>query len=235
VVFCNVGQRKLVERNLKGKYFVKRIRLRGSRKSILIYFREDFLAGHGDKSFREVMPAAEKSLPEGSGLRGKYFNNREWTGPTVFEDTVEAVDFYWEDSERPLEAPFGIILEGEILIPRAGERTFLLTSDDGSDLRIGRDFAIDNLGVHAELTKSGTGTFEKGWQPLRIRFFDIGGGGPFSVLRGKPMTSPRVLFQPHIFDWPKERKRHDSGGFVFGFCRGFHGTESSFMRCHGNS
>jgi len=180
VIFCDVKQQKLVEQKLRKKYFVKQIPLRSGRGDILVYFEESVFSGFLDKDMRAVRPAPRGAVVRGGGLQARYFSNPEWLGPAVFEDSVDSIDFYWEGESRPFGTSFSMILEGEIFIPETGVRTFFLTSDDGSDLRVGRDFTVDNMGVHAELRKSGSALLERGWYPIKVRFFDVGGG---AVLR----------------------------------------------------
>jgi len=71
---------------------------------------------------------------------------------------------------------YGMVFTAELDVPANGEYTISLDSDDGSRLRVGRDFVLANDGVH------GTGspvtdkvTLKKGKIDVRVDFFDKGG------------------------------------------------------------
>jgi len=113
---------------------------------------------------------------EGQGLQAAYFENQNQEGAPVRTEIAAAVDFHWDDRSRPLSAPFSMRIEGEVYIPETGEVTFYLASDDGSLLEIGNKIRIDNLGVHPLRVRKESGIFEKGWYPLALSYFDVGGG-----------------------------------------------------------
>ncbi|MDP3920265.1 MAG: TIGR03663 family protein [Candidatus Omnitrophota bacterium] len=176
VVFCETAHQGVVESALRRDYFVERFPLRNAREDIAVYLEATTFSGLVSPDMRRVAAATAREIPEGKGLMAWYFGNREWKGPTLFRRRTADLDFHWEDLNRPLPAPFGIILEGEIFIPEDGPRTFLLTSDDGAELVIDGEVVIDNLGVHEELTKMGSKNLSQGWRKIRIRYFDVGGG-----------------------------------------------------------
>ncbi|MFI9643242.1 family 16 glycoside hydrolase [Micromonospora sp. NPDC051925] len=60
--------------------------------------------------------------------------------------------------------------------PADGDYTFRLTSDDGSRLTIGDQVVVDHDGLHGETAKEGTTTLSAGLHPLRIEYFEDGGG-----------------------------------------------------------
>ncbi len=79
----------------------------------------------------------------------------------------------------PESAPperFGLVLEGWLRVPRTGVYRFLLTSDDGSDLRIGNATVVDHDGLHAAEVRGGAVALERGAHRLRVRMFQAGGG-----------------------------------------------------------
>ena len=61
-------------------------------------------------------------------------------------------------------------------VPTAGEYTFRLTSDDGSRLYIDGNQVIDHDGLHGDTSKDGAVTLTAGVHPLRVDYFDAGGG-----------------------------------------------------------
>jgi len=67
-------------------------------------------------------------------------------------------------------------MAGYLHIPRTGEYTFYLTSDDGSWLWIDGRKVIDNGGLHAPVTKSAKITLGKGYHEIKVRMHEHYGG-----------------------------------------------------------
>ncbi len=63
-----------------------------------------------------------------------------------------------------------------ITVPTAGEYTFRLRSDDGSELLIDDSLVIDHDGLHGAEDMDGTVTLTAGVHALRVNFFEAGGG-----------------------------------------------------------
>jgi len=61
-------------------------------------------------------------------------------------------------------------------IATAGSYEFRLTSDDGSELTIGETLVIDHDGLHGATPMDGSVTLGAGLHPLKLRFFQSGGG-----------------------------------------------------------
>lgn len=68
------------------------------------------------------------------------------------------------------------VLEGYIDIPGDGQYTFSLASDDGSKMYIDQKPVIDNDGDHGVITVSNTVSLTKGRHPVRVEWFNGGGG-----------------------------------------------------------
>lgn len=66
--------------------------------------------------------------------------------------------------------------EGYIKIPADGDYTFYVTSDDGGMLYIGEDLVVDNDGDHAAKTEKGTVYLTEGYHPIKVEYFQQGGG-----------------------------------------------------------
>jgi len=73
------------------------------------------------------------------------------------------------------DSNLGIKFTGFLRIPRDGEYTFHLTSDDGSRLLVDGKQIVDNDGTHAATTASGKTTLTAGMHPLTTFFFNAGG------------------------------------------------------------
>lgn len=61
-------------------------------------------------------------------------------------------------------------------IPATGSYEFRLISDDGSKLWIGETLVINHDGLHAATPMDGSVTLSAGLHPLKLRFFQSGGG-----------------------------------------------------------
>jgi mono/diheme cytochrome c family protein len=73
------------------------------------------------------------------------------------------------------ESDFGLRFEGFFKADAAGAYTFHVASDDGSRLSIDGKTVVDNDGVHATQSKSGTVELTKGVHKVVVDFFQGGG------------------------------------------------------------
>tara|TARA_Y100000588_G_scaffold91385_1_gene98690 strand:+ start:7767 stop:9437 length:1671 start_codon:yes stop_codon:yes gene_type:complete len=76
---------------------------------------------------------------------------------------------------------FGLVIQGELDIKKKGSYTFKLASDDGSKLIVNGKVVVDNDGVHGVVSKSGTIALDVGMVPVRLEFFEKGGGEHLSL------------------------------------------------------
>jgi mono/diheme cytochrome c family protein len=79
------------------------------------------------------------------------------------------------------ESDFGLRFEGVFRADAAGSYTFHLASDDGSRLVIDGKTVVDNDGVHATTSKSGTVELTKGVHTVIVDFFQGGGEAVLEV------------------------------------------------------
>ena len=70
---------------------------------------------------------------------------------------------------------------GYVRVPADGVWTFRLTSDDGSRLWIGDQLLVDGDGPHAAAERSGPVALRAGWHPIRVDYFQAGGGKALSL------------------------------------------------------
>jgi hypothetical protein len=94
----------------------------------------------------------------------------------------------------------GAVFAGWLEIPAAGHWTLGLTSDDGSRLRIGDDVVVNNDGLHGMVTVRGTRALAAGFHPIRIEFFERGGGAGLIFRWSGPGISTQAV--------PAERLSH---------------------------
>jgi len=70
----------------------------------------------------------------------------------------------------------GAVFEGYFQAVFPGVYTFTTNSDDGSKLLIGGQTVVNNDGLHGMQRVGGSIGLEAGWHPIRIEFFERGGG-----------------------------------------------------------
>ncbi|MBU0616882.1 MAG: family 20 glycosylhydrolase, partial [Planctomycetes bacterium] len=108
---------------------------------------------------------------------------------TVAESTVETFGL----DARKRDDNFALTFTGYIEAPADGTYTFCLSSDDGSRLLIGSEVVIDNDGLHAAGEKSGQVILKAGKHPIRVEFFQAGGGRALEVSYEGPSVTKQVI------------------------------------------
>jgi len=92
----------------------------------------------------------------------------------------------------------GAVYDGWLRVPTSGIWTVSIISDDGSRMSIGSEIVIDNDGLHAMTTRSAVLAFAAGMFPIRLEFFENGGGAGFIVKWSGPGISDSVI-APEFF------------------------------------
>jgi hypothetical protein len=130
--------------------------------------------GHGTATSTQ----SYKPVPAGTGFRYRYYEGR-WTRMPDYrklKPVFSGVATDLEVESRQLRRDnWGMILEGNLDIEKAGEYTFHLNSDDGSMLYVDDELIIDNDGDHSLLELSGAKELSAGPHQIRIEFFESAG------------------------------------------------------------
>ncbi len=144
--------------------------------------------------------AVEGATP---GLLCRYY---ELSAPEVLPDfeaivpyadeVVPMVDFDSTNAEfagsgRADEV--GAVYTGWIEVPEDGLWTIATVSDDGSRLWIGEDLVVDNDGLHGMQTRFGTRALAAGRHPMRLEFFENGGGAGLRLRWSGPNISTQAI------------------------------------------
>ncbi|TAE56515.1 MAG: hypothetical protein EAZ89_04645 [Bacteroidetes bacterium] len=98
-----------------------------------------------------------------------------------------------EELSLPREEQVAVVFEMEFEAKTAGEYAFFTRSDDGSKLYIGAQTVVDNDGDHGVTEKKGTLQLSASKHPLRVEWFNGGGGGWLDVYVQGPEGVKRVL------------------------------------------
>ncbi|MCX6226412.1 MAG: PA14 domain-containing protein [Bacteroidia bacterium] len=118
--------------------------------------------------------------PEINGLTYKYYEGI-WTKipdfsklPVIKTGTVYEFGL---DKIVPAKDEFALSFEGKIRIENDGMYEFFIQSNDGTRLFINSEQVIDHDGPHgADIEKSGRIKLTKGSHPIRLNYFQAGGG-----------------------------------------------------------
>jgi hypothetical protein len=131
------------------------------------------------------------------GLSYSYYEG-EWNALPDF-GKLKAVrsgiaDKDFDVNKLPRPTNFATLLEGYIEIQKEGYYIFVLDSDDGSKLFLGDNLLIDYDGLHGNgKPKTYLVPLEKGFYPVRLEYFQQGGGAQLVlqyVLPGEEQPQP---------------------------------------------
>lgn len=130
--------------------------------------------------FRVAIPAADISAAagvsyKGGGLLGRYFHGENWEGEP-FQTRVDPFLLYQWPEDRPVTGPFSVTWTGELLIPGAGPYHFRLNADDGVRFWVDGQVAGASMTPDQPNTVEATLNLAAGPHPIRIDYFQRGGG-----------------------------------------------------------
>lgn len=133
---------------------------------------------------------AVKCKAKKHGVHFKYYENDDILSTTH----VETMGVLKKEGTYPVlqitdgidKDHFGFIFNGFIYVPETGLYTFILSTNDGSDLYIGGELACDNDQHNGYRSSKGTIYLQKGYHPYRVRYFEGYGGESFEILWKKP-------------------------------------------------
>lgn len=116
-------------------------------------------------------------LQSGEGLRGQYFPDADLSGTpaAVAIDREISIATVFERWRARPPAIFSVQWSGYIHVENAGPYTFLLTSDDGSRLYVDGNLVVQNDGMHAAQTATGTLALTEGPHDVLLQYRQLGG------------------------------------------------------------
>lgn len=97
------------------------------------------------------------------------------------------------DVELPREESVAAVFEGFLDIQTAGTYRFYLASDDGSKLYINDELVVDNDGDHGVIEKDASEQLSVGKHPIRVEWFNGGGGSFLGLYYEGPGIPKQVL------------------------------------------
>ncbi len=136
------------------------------------------------------------------GLNVRFYHGDNWKRVPSFAKLPIAKswnshEFGFEESEiealmQKGNSSFGLVYTGFIQIDQPGEYRFYTQSDDGSNLYINDKKVVDNDGDHGVKESSGDIKLEAGKHPIRVEYFN-GGGGYWLDVFYKSADGPKQL------------------------------------------
>jgi len=141
------------------------------------------VSGVAEKYFTKEIPMhGIKNVSIDPGLQYKYYEG-QWDYLPDFDSLKVADKGVCKQPDLSLKKQdfnYGLVFSGYLNIPETNVYQFLLTSDDGSLLRIGGKILL-NDGQHAMETRILNIALEKGLHPVEIQFFQAGGGDGITI------------------------------------------------------
>jgi putative heme-binding domain-containing protein len=133
------------------------------------------------------LPAETSTALAEPGIQVEYFH------PSVDNVAIETLDQMQPQAtgivpqitidvpQRAAQDQFALRFSGQLQVPKSGQYTFYLSSDDGSRLYLDGKELIDNDGLHGVNEKYAKVELAAGGHPLVVTYFDNGGGDALSV------------------------------------------------------
>jgi hypothetical protein len=131
------------------------------------------------------------ALPR-QGLRGHYYTNLTRTGPPVAIAIDRSLSTDTLDNGTAGVWPaYAVEWTGLLIVDRAADYEFAVTSDDGSELEIDDRVVVANGGLHAAQEARGSIHLDAGVHPIRLRYEQAGGDFALEVrygVAGEPLA-----------------------------------------------
>lgn len=141
----------------------------------------------GDARPESSAPPPEAAPPTGTGLKGQYFDNADYTN-LVLTRTDPTIDFLWSSTETPdpaimADGMYSAKWTGSVIPEHSETYTFYADSDDGVRLTVGGQQLFDDPTGHATMEFSGTMTLEAGKSyTVELDWFNSQGVGEIHLL-----------------------------------------------------
>lgn len=146
---------------------------------------------------KDTYSPAFSVAPSKNGLRAEW---HEFPGIDVNKIVSAELNqtYQVEDVCIPegVKGNIGLIIDGYIYIPADGVYTFILTSDDGSDLQVDGNIIVDMNREQSPTTTVGQKALAKGYHKIQVRYFDHNGGSLNLVIKDENGTilNPKELY-----------------------------------------
>ena len=166
---------------------------------------EDNRGGQAADEVSLEVVAAPTTGSGDQGLRYSYYEG-DWLklpdfGKLSAKKSGQVGDFNLDMRQR--NDRFGVVFSGYIEVPVSGKYTFETISDDGSKLYIGgqgvNHLVVNNDGLHAKRSRTGTVALGKGRHPIRVTYFERAGQERLKVYWKGPQISRQLIPKNNLF------------------------------------
>ncbi|MFT2008230.1 alkaline phosphatase family protein [Pontibacter sp. 13R65] len=163
----------------------------------------------GNESLSTVAYFRILSEEHGNGLSTSFYQGADWKFLPVLKSIQPSSR--WVSHEFQIDREqinelitggnpnFGLVYEGFLEIDRDGEYTFYAHSDDGSKVYLNDEEVVDNDGSHGVRERIGKITLKKGRNPIRVEFFNGGGGYWLDVFYKGPGIAKQIIPADKLF------------------------------------
>jgi hypothetical protein len=141
-------------------------------------------------------PLEARDVPAGDGLTAVYYDNADFTGPSLTR-IDPGVNFDWGVGSPAGELKadtFSARWTGQVEAPASGTFTFYTVSDDGVRLWVNGQLLVDNWTRHRATENSGTITLAAGQRyDIRMDYFEQTGRAVARLLWSGPGVAKQVI------------------------------------------
>ena len=136
-----------------------------------------------------------------SGIHYDYFTGSFTTTDALDDATPTKSGIIKKISleKAPGVNQYGYIFRGYLFIPKDGEYTFYVDSNDGGKLYINGRELVDNDGAHAAKEESGSTVVRKGYYPIKVKYFQMGGAQKLALSWQGPGFSKKEITKKDLF------------------------------------
>jgi hypothetical protein len=132
----------------------------------------------------------------GTGLKGEYYNNADFTGTRVTR-TDPLINFSWVTG-TPIggiqEDTFSVRWTGTIDVPSTETYTFFTTSDDGARLWVNNQQLVNDWTNHGATENSGTITLTGGQTySIKMEYYDNVGSATAKLSWSSPTIAKALV------------------------------------------
>ena len=155
-------------------------------------------------SREEVAPyleLVERGLPQGAGVVGRvaleelryayYEGDGSWRVLPDFDGLEPAQRGLLPEGRidlavAPRREHYGLVFEGRLTVPAAGEYAFTIASDDGCRLLVDGGIVVEHDGIHGASPRQGTVSIDAGAHEVRVEYFAYGAPNQLRVSLSGP-------------------------------------------------
>jgi hypothetical protein len=158
-----------------------------------------------NSSQASATPSSPPPTGNGTGLKGEYYNNIDFTG-TKKTRTDATVDFNWGNG-APIAGiqgdTFSVRWTGEVEAQFTQTYTFYTVTDDGVRLWVNGQQLIEDWNNHAATENSGTITLTAGQRyTIQMDYYENTGAAVAQLLWSSPSQTKQVIPQTQLYPAP---------------------------------